>query len=115
DVGCVGTDGALGTGEALEYHDAQPFSQDCSITVRVEGLRIPRWRECRRLAEAHEHEDVVERVTAAGDDDIGATGLELQRREVDGAQRTGAGGIDNAVGTAEVEPIGDPTPDDISQ
>ncbi len=36
-------------------------------------------------------------------------------REVEGAERAGAGGVDDAVGAAQVEAVGDPAGDDVAQ
>ncbi len=79
------------------------------------GRASPRRRERRRLAEAHVHENVIERIEPAGDGQVAAAGGELERGEVDGAQRAGAGGVDDAVGAAQVEPVGDPAGGDVAQ
>ena len=69
---------ALGIGQTLEYDDADAFAENGAVAVGIEGLRVAAGREGRGLAEAHEHEDVVEGVDAAGNDDIGPAGLEFK-------------------------------------
>ena len=104
-----------GIAQPLQHDHAQPFAEDGAVAVAVEGTCIAGRRQGRRLAEAHVHEDVVERIDAAGENEVGTTCLQLQRREVDGAERAGAGRIDDAIGPAEVEAIGDPPGDDVSE
>ena len=69
---------ALGVREALQHHHPQPFAQDGAVAVFGEGLRVARRRQRRRLAEAHVHEDVVERVAPAGDRDIAPARLQFE-------------------------------------
>jgi hypothetical protein len=101
--------------QALQHDHAQTFAEDGAVAVGVERLRVPRRRERRGLAEAHVHEDVVERVAPAGDDHVGAAGLQFECREVDRAQRTGTRGVDDAVRAAEVEAVGDAAGDDVAE
>ena len=56
---------ALGVRQTLEYHHAQTFADYGAVGVFGERPGVPRRRQRLRLAEAHEHEDVVERVDAA--------------------------------------------------
>ena len=106
---------ALGIGEAFQHEHAEAFAEDGAVAVFVEGLRISRRRERRGFAEAHIHEDVVERVHAAGDDHVRAAGLQLQRGEVQRGHRTGARGVHHAVGPAEVEARGDAASSDVPE
>ncbi len=52
---------------------------------------------------------------AAGDGHVGATGVELHGGHVQGAERAGAGGIDDAVSAAEIEAVGDAPRGDVSE
>ncbi len=101
--------------QTLQDHDPQPLAQDRPVARGVERPRLARGGERRGLAEAHIHEDVIERIEAAGQGHVAAAGGELEEGEVDGADRAGAGGVDDAVGAAEVEPIGDPAGGDVAQ
>ena len=60
----------FGIVETLEGYHAQTFSQHGAICLIREGSAVTAWTEGWGLAEAHEHEDVVEGVDAAGDDEI---------------------------------------------
>ena len=106
---------ALGVGEALERDHAQTLAEHRAVGRVREGPAITRGRERRGLAEAHEHEDVVERVDAARDDQIRVAQVELLRGHVDRREGRGARGIGHAVGPAEVEAVGDPTGDDVAE
>ena len=48
-------------------------------------------------------------------DHVGPAGRQFQRGQVHGAERTGAGGIDDAVGAAQVEAVGDAAGDHVAQ
>ena len=82
---------------------------------RVERPGIAGGRQGRGLAEAHVHEDVVERIDAAGEDHVAAAGGQFEHSEVHGPQRAGAGGVDHAVGAAQVEAVGDPAGDHVAE
>ena len=57
-----------------------------AVPVGIEWLRVPVRRERRGLAEAHVHEDVVERVDTPGEDHVRAAGLELETGEMHRAE-----------------------------
>ena len=46
---------------------------------------------------------------------VAAAGGQLEHGEVDGAERAGAGGVDDAVGAAQVEAVGDPAGGDVAE
>ena len=106
---------ALRIREALEHQHAQSFAQNGSVAVRVEGLRVAAGRERRRLAEAHVHEDVVEGVHAAGDDHVRQAGREFQPGEMNRRERTAAGRVHDAIGSAKIEAVGDAAGGDVPQ
>ena len=110
-----GVPGGLGVGQALEHDHAQPFAEGGAVAVGIERPRLARLRQGRGLAEAHEHEDVVERVGPAGDHDIGLARGQFHRREVQRTQRAGAGRIDDAVRAVQIEPVGDPPRDHVAE
>ena len=101
--------------QPLQDQDPQPLAQDRPVARGVERPRVARRRQRRGLAEAHVHEDVIERIEAAGEGHVAAAGGELEQGEVQGAERAGAGGVDDAVGAAEVEAVGDPAGGDVAQ
>ena len=101
--------------QPLEHQHAQALAQDRPVGLRVERPGIARRRERRRLAEAHIHKNVIKCIEPAGDGQVAAAGGELERGEVDRAQRAGAGGVDHAVGAAEVEAVGDPAGGDVAE
>ena len=80
----------------------------------VEWPGVSGWRESRRLAEADVHEDVVKGVDPAGHDQS-AGRLKLHRGEMNGRQRARAGGVNDAIGAAEIEAVGDPPGDDVAR
>ena len=101
--------------QALQHDDADALAQDRAVAVAVEGPGVAGLRERRRRREALVHEDVVEGVDAARDDDVGAAGPELHHAHLDGAQGARAGRVDHAVGAAQVQPIGDASGDHVPQ
>ena len=106
---------ALGIGEALHHDEADSLAEDRAVASGVEGPRVTGRAQRRRLREAHVHKDVVEGVDAAGDGHVGAPRGQLEGREVERAQGTGAGRINNAVRAAEVEAVRDPARDDVAE
>ncbi|PRP91930.1 hypothetical protein ENSA5_52150 [Enhygromyxa salina] len=106
---------ALGVVEALERDHAQALAEHRPVGLIGEGSAVPRGRQRRRLGEAHEHEDVVERVDAPGDDHVGVAEVELLRGHAQRREGRGAGRIGHAVGPAEVEAVGDPPGDDVAE
>ena len=106
---------ALGVGEALERHHAEALAEERAVTGLVEGAAVARGRERRRLAEAHVHEDVVQRVHAAGHHHVALAEAELVDREVHGGERAGAGGVRDAVRAAEVQAVRDAAGDDVAE
>ncbi len=106
---------ALGVLQAAQGDHAQPLAEHRPVRLVREGPAIPRHRQRRRLAEAHEHEDLVEGVDPAGDHQVRVPHVELLRRHRQRREGRGAGRIGHAVGAAEVEAVGDPTGDDVAQ
>ena len=58
---------ALGVVETLQREHREPFAQHGAVRLVGEGTAVAGRRERGDLGEAHEHEDVVEGVDAAGD------------------------------------------------
>ena len=106
---------SLGIGEPLQDDHAHAFAQDRAARIVAERLRIARRRQRGSLAEAHEHEDVVERVDAASHDHVAPPGPQLQRGEVHRAEAARAGRVHDAVGPMQIEPVRDPAGHHISQ
>ena len=63
----------------------------------------------------HVHEDVVQGVNTAGNDHIASAGRQFHGRKMDGAHRTGTGGINRTIGSAQVETVGYSPGNDIAQ
>ncbi len=106
---------ALGIGQAFENDYSQPLAQNRAVSGRIERFGVAGRGEGRSLAETHVHENVVESVDAAGDDDVGLAGGQFHAGQVQGAERAGAGGIHDAVGPAQVELLADPSGDHIAE
>ena len=106
---------ALGFIEPLEHQHPQPLAQDRAVGPGVERPGLAAGREGRRLAEAHVDENVVERVDAPGHGEVAPAGGKLEHGQVESAQRAGAGGVDDAVGAAQVEAVGDAAGGDVAQ
>ena len=98
---------AFGILQTLQHDHAHTLADHGAVGVLGEWLGVARRRERLRLAEAHEHEDVVECVDAAGDDHVRPAAHQLEQGQVDGAERTRARRIHHAVRAPEIEPIGD--------
>ena len=105
----------LGIGETLQDNHAHAFAEDRAARIFAERLRISRRRQRGCLAEAHEHEDVVERVDAARHDHVAAPGPQFQRGEVHRAEAARAGRVHDTVGPMQIKPVRNPSRHDISQ
>ncbi len=106
---------ALCIGQALDDDDAEPFTQGRAVGVGVKRLGMPGRGECRGLAEAGVHENVVERVDATGHHHVGLAGRQFEGGQVEGAQGTAAGRVDDTVGAAEIEMLADPPGDHVAE
>ena len=105
----------LRVGQPLDDHDPQPLTQNRPVGGGVEGFRVAGGGECRGLAEAHVHEDVVKGIDAAGDHHIGLTRGQFHPGQVKGAEGTGTGGVHHAVGPSQVVLLADPAGHHIPQ
>ncbi len=97
----------LGVRQTFDDEHAHAFADDRTVAVPVEGLRIPRGRQGGGFAEAHEHENIVERVDPAGDDHVRLARRQFQASLMQRRHRAGASGIHHAIRPAQVEPAGD--------
>ena len=106
---------ALGIVEALEGHHADTLAKHCAVRLVREGPAVSAGAQGRGLAEAHEHEDVVQRVDAAGDHQVRVAHVQLVDRHAQRGERGGAGCIGDAVGAAQVQAVGDAASHDVSK
>ena len=106
---------ALGVGEALEGHHAHALTDDRAVRALRERPAVAGRGERRRLRETHVHHHVVERVDAAGQHHIRLVQIQPVQRRLQRGKRTGAGGVGDEVGPAEVEAVGDATGDDVAE
>ena len=67
----------LGIRQALERHHANAFAQQGAVRAIRERPAVAGGRQCRRLAEADVHEDVVHGVGPASDDEIRMTHVQF--------------------------------------
>ena len=105
----------LGVGEALEGDHPQAFAQDRAVGLVRERTAVAGGAQRRRLAEAHVHEDVVQRVDAPGDHEIAVAEVELAHRHRHRRERARAGRVGHAVGPSEIEAVGDATGHDVAE
>ena len=105
----------FGIVETLERQHADTLADDRPVGAGREWPAVTGRREGRRLREAHVHHDVVERIDAAGEDQVGLVQVKSVQRSLKGRQRTRAGGIDDEVGAAEIEAVGGASGDDVAQ
>ena len=98
---------ALCIGETLEGDHSETLAEHGAVGLVGEGTAVAGGGQCRRLAEAHVHEDVVHGVDTAGDDDVGLTEVELVDGHGERREGAGTGSVGHAVGAAEVEAVGD--------
>ena len=106
---------ALGVGQALEREHGQALAEHGAVSVLGEGPAVAGARERRGLAEADVHEHVVHGVDAAGDDHVGAPELEVGDGHGHRREGAGAGGVGDAVGPVQVEPVGDAAGDHVAE
>ena len=106
---------ALGVFQPLERDHPEPFAQHRAVGLVAEGAAVAAQRERRRLREAEVHEDVVESVDAAGDDEVAVPELQLGDGHRERAQGRSAGRVADAVRPAQVEAVRDPPRDDVPE
>ena len=106
---------ALGVGQTLQRHHAQALAQHRAVGLIGERPAVTRRRERRGLAEAHEHEDLVQRVDAARDHQIAVAQVQLLGGHGQGRERGRTRSVGHAVRAAEIEPVGDPTGHDVAE
>ena len=105
----------LGVAEALEREHAHTLADDGAVGGVGERPTVTRRRERRRLGEAHVHHHVVECVHAAGQHQIGLVQIQPVQRGLQCRQRTGTRRVDDEVGAAEIEAVGDTSGHDIAE
>ena len=105
----------LGVGEALQGHHPEPLAEHRAVGPVAEGAAVAARRERRRLREAEEHEDVVQRVDSARDDEVAVAELQLRDRHRERAQRRGARRVGDAVRAPEVQAVRDAPRDDVPE
>ena len=96
---------AFGVRETLQHDHAETLADHRAVGILGERPGIARGRQGLGLAEAHEHEDVVERVDATGQHHVGSAARQLQHGQMDGAQRARARRVDHAVRASEIQPV----------
>ncbi len=105
----------LGLVQALEGDHAEAFAEHGAVGLVAEGPAVAALGERRRLREAEVHEDVVHRVRASADHDVRLAEVELVHRHRERAERGCTGRVGDAVGTAEVQAVGDAPGDDVAE
>ncbi len=96
----------LGIVQSLEDQQTDAFAQNGAVGIPVKRLGIAGWRQGRCLRKAHVHEDVVEGIDTSRDHHVREPGRQFKPGQVDRRQGTGARRIHHAVGTADVQPVG---------
>ncbi len=106
---------ALGVVETLEGDHADALGEHGAVRLVAERGAVAARGQCRRLAKAHVHEDVVHQIGAADDDHVRLPQVQLAGTHVQGAERTGAGRVGDAVGAVQVETVCDAAGNDVAQ
>ena len=106
---------ALGISKPLEGNHGNPFADDDAVSAGIERRTFSAGRERLRLAEAQIAKRSLNRVEAAGDDQVAAPRHEFGHALVDGRQRRGACGIGGQVHAAEIQAVRDASGRDIRQ
>ena len=101
--------------EALERDHPDALAEHRPIGLIREGTAIAGDGQRGRLAKAHEHQDVVERIDATTDHQVRLPEVELIESDFERCQRGCTGGIDDAVGAAEIEAVRDATGDHVPE
>ena len=101
--------------QPLEGHHADSLAQHRAVCLVRKGAAVSTGAQRWGLAEAHEHEDVVQGVHPAGDHQVRVPEVQFVDRHAQGGEGGGAGGIGNAVGTAQVQAVGDAAGHDVSK
>ncbi len=99
----------FGIGQPLEREHADALADQGAVSGIVEGADRVGPGQRLGLAEAHEAEERVLRVAAAGDHEVGPFLDEFAHGHLDGRQRAGTRRVDRVVRSAEVQPVRDPT------
>ncbi len=105
----------LGIFKTLQRHHAKAFAEHGSVRLIAERAAVSALRERGRLRKTEIHKDIVHRVGAAADDDVGLTNAKFADSHRERAERAGASRVRDAVRAAEVEPIRNTSRDDISE
>ena len=105
----------FGVLEALERDHAQTLAEHRPVGAIRERPAVAGRRQRRRLAEAHEHEDVVHRVHAAGDHEIRLAQIQLVHGHRQRGERRCTRRVRDAVRTAEVQPICNASCNDVAE
>ena len=105
----------FGVAEALERQHAHTLADDGAVGGVGERPAVTRRRERRRLGKAHVHHHVVQSVDAAGQHQIGFVQIQPVQRGLQCGQRTGTRGVDDEVGTAQIEAVGDTSGHDVAE
>ena len=106
---------ALGVGESLEGNHADSLAEHRSVGSIREGADVLGLRQCRRLREAHVHEDLVHGVDTTRDHHVAVAQVQLVHPHRDRRERRRARSVGDAIGTAEIEPVGDAAGNDVAE
>ena len=106
---------APGVVKTLEHEHADALAQHGSVGCRREGTGVAGVGKHTALGKAHVHKNVVDGVDAPGHHHVAFAAAKFQQRQVDRAQAAGAGGVNHAVGPAEVKPVADTAGHDVAQ
>ena len=106
---------ALGVVEPTKRQHADALAEHRAVGLIRERPTVAAQGERARLREAHVHQDVVERVDAARQHEVGVAERQVVDRHRDRGERARARGVDDDVRPAEVEAVGHATGDDVPE
>ena len=106
---------ALGVLEPAQRQHPAALTHHRAVRRRRKRPAVPRRRHRGRLAEAHVHENRVQRVHAARDHPVARAQLQLADPHMQRRQRTRARRIRHTVGAAEIEAVRHAPRDDVAE
>ncbi len=106
---------ALGVGEPFEHHDRGALTEAGAVGPGVETAAPPVRRQRVHRGEQQEVMGAGVGVHTPAQHQVGGTGDQFLAAGVQGGQRRRAGRVDGEVHPAEVEPVRDPSGDDVRE
>ena len=106
---------ALSVFEPAQRQHTQAFAENGAVGTIRKGAAVAAGRQGGRLAKAHVHQDIVERIHAADDHHVRLPHVQLAQPHGQRRKRAGTCRIYHAVGAAQVKLVGDAAGDHVAE